>query len=298
MDLEKARHLVALADHGTFNRAAIAVELTQPAFSRSIRALERELGVQLVDRGARASRLTPYGEVVVQRARILLRGLREATRDLELLKRGEVGRVAVGFAAPAAACVLAPWLATLAARGTSHLVHVETGDTAQLLQRLRDEALDAVVGEGRTLQGEPDLECDALGTATTCLAVRAGHPLLDGGEVTLAHVGRHPIGTSTMPPAFVTALEERLGVPAGTLGRRLRVTIDDFALLRTLALESDLVLGTTTRVIRDDLAAGRLVRLPLPGVELESRTAIAWLAGRTLPAVVAQLAALARERLA
>lgn len=50
MDTQKLRHLLAIVEHGTFSDAARAVHLTQPALSRSIRALEDELRAQLFDR--------------------------------------------------------------------------------------------------------------------------------------------------------------------------------------------------------------------------------------------------------
>ena len=48
MNLNQLRHLVALSEHRTFSRAADAVNLTQPALSRSIQALEDDLGVPLI----------------------------------------------------------------------------------------------------------------------------------------------------------------------------------------------------------------------------------------------------------
>mgnify|MGYP002783683635 CR=1 FL=1 len=298
MDLQKARHLVALADHGTFNKAAIAVELTQPAFSRSIRALERELGVRLVDRGAQHSRLTPYGEVVVQRARILLRGIRDAERDLEALKRGESGMLALGFAAPAAAIVLEPWLQTLAARGAGLQLRIESGDSALLLARLRDELLDVVVGEGRTLQGDPELHVEPLGSAPVVLCVRPAHPLAGVGPLTLDQVAEFPIGASAIPPALSAAFTERIGRSTMVPHGRLRISCDSFDMLRSLTRTSDLVLGTNARVVRDELRDGTLVALDVPSIAIESRTAIAWLAGRVMPSAVMQLAELARRELA
>ena len=62
MNLIQLRHLVALAEHQSFHRAADALFLTQPALSRSIQALEEELGVQLVDRSGRKNTLTAFGQ--------------------------------------------------------------------------------------------------------------------------------------------------------------------------------------------------------------------------------------------
>ena len=64
MHLNHLRHLVALAEHQSFRKAAEALFLTQPALSRSIQALEQELGVKLVDRDGKRSALTAYGALV------------------------------------------------------------------------------------------------------------------------------------------------------------------------------------------------------------------------------------------
>ena len=72
MTLVQLRHLLALADSGSFSRAAEAVHLTQPALSRSIQTLEDELGQPLFDRLGRHSELTPFGRAMAVRARQVL----------------------------------------------------------------------------------------------------------------------------------------------------------------------------------------------------------------------------------
>ena len=53
MDLRQLRYFIALAEHRSFVRAADAMGITQPAFSRSIQALEHSAGCRLVDRAAK-----------------------------------------------------------------------------------------------------------------------------------------------------------------------------------------------------------------------------------------------------
>ncbi len=66
MDLRQLRYFIALAEHRSFVRAADAMGITQPAFSRSIQGLEQELGCQLVDRGSKDLRPTPEASIDVQ----------------------------------------------------------------------------------------------------------------------------------------------------------------------------------------------------------------------------------------
>ena len=67
--LRQLQFLIALAEHGSFSRAAEAVFVTQPTLSAAIKELEMTLGTVLVERGARGAVLTPAGEAVLERAR-------------------------------------------------------------------------------------------------------------------------------------------------------------------------------------------------------------------------------------
>ena len=65
MTLVQLRHLIELAINGSFSRSAIKLHLTQPALSRSIKALEDELGQPLFDRIGRKNELTAFGAHIV-----------------------------------------------------------------------------------------------------------------------------------------------------------------------------------------------------------------------------------------
>ncbi len=73
MELRQIEHVVAVADHGGFTRAAAAVHIAQPSLSQSVARLEAELGVKLFDRIGRTVRLTEIGEAFIGPARRLLR---------------------------------------------------------------------------------------------------------------------------------------------------------------------------------------------------------------------------------
>lgn len=78
MDLRQLEHFVAVADEHNFTRAAQRVHIVQSALSTSIRSLEQELGTPLFRRNARKVTLTPAGEVMLERARRVLRDVSDA----------------------------------------------------------------------------------------------------------------------------------------------------------------------------------------------------------------------------
>ena len=110
MTLVQLRHLISLAQTGSFSKSAVALFLTQPALSRSIRALEAELGQPLFDRIGRRSEVTPFGREVVARARQLV-GAADDLRDSGAqMARGNAGTLRIGLGSGPGAMVMTPLL--------------------------------------------------------------------------------------------------------------------------------------------------------------------------------------------
>ena len=94
-ELKHLRVLRAVAQAGSFSAAADALDYTQPAVSKMIAALEREVGATLIDRGTRPLRLTDAGEALAARAAAALEQLAVAQLEVEAVGRLDRGRVSV-----------------------------------------------------------------------------------------------------------------------------------------------------------------------------------------------------------
>src|SRR5215831_12668435 len=95
MELRHLRYFVAVAEEGGFVRAARRLHVAQPALSRQIRDLERDVGVELIDRDPRSSRLTPAGEAVLHEAKAILDEVSHAIERARRARRGLAGRCSV-----------------------------------------------------------------------------------------------------------------------------------------------------------------------------------------------------------
>jgi DNA-binding transcriptional LysR family regulator len=91
------RAFVEVAEQRRFGVAAQRLSITQPALTKQIQALERELGAPLFDRGRHGATLTEFGRLLLPQARDLVAGTQEFTRRAHQLAHGERGRLAVGF---------------------------------------------------------------------------------------------------------------------------------------------------------------------------------------------------------
>lgn len=197
MNLRDLRYLVAVADHRHFGRAADACFVSQPTLSTQVKKLERELGVQLVERNPRHIALTPVGEEVVERARAVLR---EADAIEEVARRHqdpESGTLRMGLFPTLAPYLLPHVVPALHRRFPDLELLLVEEKTEVVLDQLRDGRLD--VGVLALPVHDEGLHQEPLFAEDFVLAVPGDHPLA-------RHDG--PVDTSVLAGDHVLLLEE------------------------------------------------------------------------------------------
>src|SRR5256886_8152865 len=116
MEIHQLRYFVAVAEEGSFSRAAGKVRVAQPSLSQQIRKLEAEVGQPLFDRLPRSVVLTEAGRCLIDYARQILASIGDARRCVDELKGEVAGRVAVG-----AIPTIAPYVLPRSEEHTSEL---------------------------------------------------------------------------------------------------------------------------------------------------------------------------------
>lgn len=275
MTLVQLRHLIALAESGSFSRAAEALHLTQPALSRSIRALEDELGQPLFDRVGRSNELTPFGREVLQRARQLVFDADELGASGRALRDGRGGSLRVGLGSGPGALLMTPLLLRMATRHPGVRVAVARGQIDLLVQSLRDRRLDALVIDARSLAPAIDLRVETLSEMRAGFLCRKGHPLTRWkGVLRFAAIQQYPIASTPLSDEVARFLVEAYG-PAAHPAECVTVRCEEIPSLVEVTRASDAVL----LAIR--AAAPDLVELPVkPTVTANARFGLVTLAGR------------------
>lgn len=143
MELRHLRYFVAVAEDMHFGRAAKRLHIVQPALSKQIAALERELGVTLISRTKHRIAFTPAGQAFFEEALDILRRVDHATRTAKMTESGAIGSLDIGFNGPAMLTVLPPLLREHRERypGVRFVLHELP--SAPLVRRIKDGALDA-----------------------------------------------------------------------------------------------------------------------------------------------------------
>ncbi|MCW5634420.1 MAG: LysR family transcriptional regulator [Rubrivivax sp.] len=286
MTLVQLRHLIALADSGSFSRAAAAAHVTQPALSRSIRALEGELGVPLVDRVGRRIELTPMGRETLPRARQLVFDARELQERTHAVAQGRFGTLRVGMGSGPGAMLMTPLLLEVATERPQWRVEVARGATELLLQRLRARTLDALVVDLRSLEPASDLDVTQVSEMQGAFMARRGHPLARRRTVGFGDLKLYPLASIPLSREVSRMLVERYG-PHADPEQAVNVRCEDIASLVEVAERSDAVL----LAIR--ASAPGLVELPMrPPLGVAARLGLVTLARRTEPQVLSVVRAL------
>lgn len=282
MDLKRLKHLVALADYGHFGRAAAQCHLSQSAFSRSIQALEDELGLPLFVRGPHEVRCTPAGEFVLARARRLVFDSRCMTRDVELYRGGLVGELAMGVGPYPAATLVPRLLTDLSARFPQACVRVEVAHVSELQARLEAEALDFYLADLQQVPAATGVVLTSLGLLQAGLFVRAGHPLAGAQPLAGAAVLAHGLACVRLDMSLRLAFAPLFGLPAGT-PLPLALACDDVNLLKAVALTTDRVLVCPVDSAQVEVTGGSLVPIEVRGLPvLGSNLGMVALSGRGL----------------
>ena len=263
MDLANLNAFIAIAEAGSFSEAAERLHLTQPAVSKRIAGLEQQLDTRLFDRLGREVSLTEAGRALLLRAYQILNVLDDTRRALTNLNGEVSGRLT---------------LATSHHIGLHRLPPLLRAFTRQHPQVALDiQFLDSEVAYEEILHGRAELAVITLAPETRepvhAVAVwddpldfvaAPEHPLARNGAVTLADVALHPAvfpGGNTFTHHIVQGLFQAQGLtPNIAMSTNYLETIK-------MMVSIGLAWSVLPRTMLDD----QVVRLPLPGIQLQRR---------------------------
>ncbi len=265
LELRQLRQLLALAEHGGFGRAAAALRMTQPALSRSVKAMETAVGAALFERSPAGAIPTDEGRLLIERARELVRAADELDRELLRRRIPGAGQIAVGAGPyPGETIVPAALTRFVAARPLVRVRVVMRGDWDELLRRLRARELDFYVAETSTLDGEHDLDVEHLPRHPVYFVARTGHPLAGRAPVRAEHTFEYPfLGLSRYPPRVLQPmLESRRSADARHPERPFpAMELASLHAVKQVLLASDAVAPLTLACVADELSRGTLALL-------------------------------------
>ena len=283
MNLRHLEHWLALAETGSFSRAAEKLHITQSALSRSIQTLEDDLGGMLVDRVGKKNELTPLGRSVLARARRIVHEAQELQQGAALLQQGGLGALRVGLGSGPGAMLMTPWLVYMARHHPTVQVTVSRGSTELQLTQLRERQLDALVVDVRRVEAAPDLKITHVVEMRAGFVCRQGHPLLSlyPQRVPFEALLSFPIASIQLSQEVARLLVDHYG-PQANPAQMTTLQCEDIASLLDVVGQTDAIYLGIVGAAHEGIALGRLIELGLvKPFQGQARLALITLTGRT-----------------
>ncbi|WFG43651.1 LysR family transcriptional regulator [Pseudonocardia alni] len=265
--------LVSVATLGSMGRAAVAHGVSQAAVSARIRSLESALGLTLLERSPRGTRLTPDGALVVERARAALDAAHALDEGVAALRTDRAARLRVAASVTVAEYLLPRWLVALRAELPGTAVTLTSHNTAEVVDDVRSGDADLGFVEGPELPA--DLDGQVVARDRLVLVVAPDHPWAGRRAVDGSRLASTPLVAREPGSGTRDFLERALGALAPPV----------LELGSTTAIKNAVAGGAGPAVISGlavaaEVAAGTLRTVPVRGADLQRRLRAAWRRGR------------------
>jgi LysR family nitrogen assimilation transcriptional regulator len=236
MDLKQLEYFVRVAELGSFTRAAIALDVAQPALSRQVRLLEVELRQSLLTRNGRGALPTEAGKLLLAHGRGILHQVERAREELGRVRGSLAGRVAVGLPTSLARVLTVPLIRAFRIELPDATLAISEGLSVPMQESLIAGRLDIAVLYNA--QPTAEIEITPLLEEDLLLVQRRPSGLPEDpppGPITLRELGQLPLVIPTRPNAIRMHVESELA----NIGCRLNIALEIDGVSAILDLVAD-----------------------------------------------------------
>ncbi|HEY0817157.1 MAG TPA: LysR family transcriptional regulator, partial [Rhizobacter sp.] len=279
MRLDDIDYFLAVVQQGQVRGAALALGVSQPAITKGIQRLERELGFPLFERSTRGMRLTPVARRFHERTQALRSDLGDAIKEAADLHLGAMGVLRVGVSPLYAQRVFVPASLQLHRQRPAARLQVNINLNDVLVPALRRGDVDLSINALPATMPE-DLLAEPLITDDLCVVAREGHPLLARRRLKLADLS-HAHWMLPSPQVEARRKLEALFTQAGLPRPQVAVEVSNTAAQLTGLLAHSDLLAITSQLQLASPAGQQLQALPL--AELRFPRQIGVLTRRNVP---------------
>lgn len=282
MELKELRNFMRVARAGSVSRAADELRLAQPALSRQIRKLERDLGVSLFARHGRGVRLSAAGSLLLERAEAIVHLVHQTSEEIREDRSPIGGRVTLGVPPAAGRLLIPPFVEQFQKAWPKVALHMREGVTSSLQEWLLEKRIDIAI-----LHNPPHLEALNISPILTERMLVVGPPV-------------HQTKTRKPPATFrirdladlplilpSMAHNNRRLVEQAALehGVRLRIKteVDSVSFAKAMVEQGLGYTILTYAAVQDELARKQLSAYPIVRPTLSTRVTIVTLRDQQLP---------------
>ena len=278
LDLDALRVLTLVADLGSISAAARVEQISQPSASKRIQVLERQLGLELLDRRTRGATLTVHGRMVTGWCRAVVDACDALSTGSQALSMRAAEQLAVGASQTIAEYLAPSWLGEHRRRGGTP-VRLHVANSQGVIAALRAREIELGFIETPTVP--TDLHSHEVATDRLVLVVAPEHPLATRRTpVSPAELAEMPLACREDGSGTRDTLDVALGRTAAPPA----IELDSNAAVKVLVSSGSLPAVISELAVAGELRDGRLVAVPVSGVDLRRSLTAVWRRGTRLRA--------------
>ncbi len=273
MKLRQLQYFIEVSELESVTRAADRLHVAQPAVSRHIRSLERELGVRLFEREGRGIILTNAGLVFRDRTRSILRELDRAQLEVQALSRSPGGRIDFGMPFSISQALTRALVQRVRDELPGVALRVIDGWTGFIIEWLLRGRLDLGIIYDHTLKSDV-LRTAPLASEEHFLLCSPGDKLASRGSIALADVADLPLALPSHEHGLRVAVEQAMQ----TIGRapRVHTELESIVGLKQCAQQDGLYTILPRGEMEEELAGGRIKILTIVDPPIYRTLFVAW----------------------
>jgi LysR family nitrogen assimilation transcriptional regulator len=259
MELRQLRYFLEVADLKSFSRAAATLGIAQPALSRHVRMLEKELGTELFYRDGRGASLTSVGKQYYEKVRTILHQLEEARTEVQAAKDIPTGEVVLGVPPQLGAVLVVQLIKRFGDRFPNVRIRISEGFSYQIAERLSAGRLD--LGFVYDPYVYRYLSSVMMIEEALYLVGPAGNPITAGPDVPFRDIAPCPLVMPDLP----STLRTRVAEVAAQLDVTLHWTIevDSIPAIKQLVMDGAGFTILPRAAIYDEIKRGLLSAAPI-----------------------------------
>ncbi|MEM6581593.1 MAG: LysR family transcriptional regulator [Pseudomonadota bacterium] len=235
-------HAIALANRANFRLAAADLHISQPALTRSIKALEESLSVELFDRLSSGVELTPAGKVFLERGRRVLQEGEDMERALSDFLGLATGSLVVSTGPYPGDALVPDAMAALMRLAPDLSCRIWETDWKDVPEQLLSRESDLAIAELSDLQGDERFQTEVLVSDRLYFVCRRDHPLAAKAQIKSGDFGEYPLVGNRVPDRVMRTIGIANAQPGGVSSSmlfRCKIDVSTFAATKRIVLASD-----------------------------------------------------------
>lgn len=254
-------HALTLYKHANFTRAAAEANISQSAFSRSIRKLEQDLGVSLFDRDANHVTPTRYGNVLLDKASTIVNDAVELQREIDLMRGLELGRFAVGMGIYPAEVSGNRAVGEMLRTHPNLRYRAFVGNWATVNGYVLSKTVDMGFVAIEAAETDERLTVERVSQHEMALYCRKGHPLAGCESLSRDDLDQFPLVSIRVPAGLADRVPGKADLDPESGHLVPAVEIDDFTTARAVVNNSNGIGAAVPLQIEAQLLSGEFVLL-------------------------------------